>query len=94
VPLVVGHNRDEWRLFLVPGEVIDEEIAADAMRNRQRHRQRRHRSPVRSGAEAAAAGDRYRIIAIACPSLSTMPFVACTRDHIAGPAGSRPADVS
>jgi para-nitrobenzyl esterase len=32
VPLVVGHNRDEWRLFLVPGEAISEERAAAAMR--------------------------------------------------------------
>ncbi len=32
VPLVVGHNRDEWRLFLVPGEAITEERAAGAMR--------------------------------------------------------------
>jgi para-nitrobenzyl esterase len=32
VPLVVGHNRDEWRLFLVPGEAISEEMAVGAMR--------------------------------------------------------------
>jgi para-nitrobenzyl esterase len=33
VPLIVGHNRDEWRLFLVMGgQEITEEMAAGAMR--------------------------------------------------------------
>ncbi|TWF79593.1 para-nitrobenzyl esterase [Pseudonocardia hierapolitana] len=33
VPLIVGHNRDEWRLFLVMGgERITDEMAAGAMR--------------------------------------------------------------
>jgi para-nitrobenzyl esterase len=33
VPLIVGHNRDEWRLFLVMGgESVSEEMAAGAMR--------------------------------------------------------------
>lgn len=33
VPLIVGHNRDEWRLFLVMGgQAITEEMAVGAMR--------------------------------------------------------------